>query len=571
MMKTCAFCKERYVDCDGVQPSCGQCREFGVAVACDYSSRATGPSSKTSKLLQKGAACLPCRKKKKKCDAKRPYCTACRGSSKQAQCLYEDDAQRNLIQSLVARTRELEERLASAEKSAYLSLPTQIHRASSSHGVPVQQPNSLPAEVFTVGAFPVWKPPRTDLPIPTSSTSHTTLEQLRDFRLRFLAFSPHVGVKLTPEASTAIALGDFYSPHVHPSLIHAAQMHGCMVWQEVNHTTSLATVEFIELQATLSLLTPDTAPLIQLQVHNILGIYFFIRRRFSEGSEQLRLAWEVVRRYDLRFVTPSTESWDPLADPAPETEDLVCALSHLLYINIDRQMVMGIPSDLGVEYEQDFQSISMMYPTLYSSSLTIFRARGALLLHRTRQLSARLSALPTCPWELHLSKGGQETPPWIAEYWSLLEEVEMNLANVGPALLKASLHPELQPSTHGLKICLIVTLASEAELHHLAPHTHPESRQHCLNAVLKLVGIGKTLTATDYEMLDPILGVCWLNTAKVAFAESARPMDELSAMNWATARSVLVACVPVLTKALPYLEVPLNQILERAAAFVISA
>ncbi len=149
----------------------------------------------------------------------------------------------------------------------------------------------------------------------------------------------------------------------------------------------------------------------------------------------------------------------------------------------------------------------MMYPTLSRTSLSIFRARGALLLQRTRQLSARLSALPTCPWELHLAQGAQAEPPWVAEYWSLLEEVETNLATVNPALLKASLHPELQPSTQGLKICLIVALTVEAELHHLAPRTHPESRQHCLNAVLKLVGIGKTLTASDYEMLDPILVV----------------------------------------------------------------
>ncbi len=30
-------------------------------------------------------------------------------------------------------------------------------------------------------------------------------------------------------------------------------------------------------------------------------------------------------------------------------------------------------------------------------------------------------------------------------------------------------------------------------------------------------------------------------------------MDELSAANWATARSVLVACVPMLADSLPYL------------------
>ncbi|RDX47328.1 hypothetical protein OH76DRAFT_774894 [Lentinus brumalis] len=518
MARTCVVCRQRSVRCDGIQPNCGRCMEFGTTAACDYSSRAAGPSSTTSTLLQKGAACLSCRKKKKRCDAKRPYCTACRTSSRKDQCVYEDDAQRNLIQCLVARTRELEERLAFAEQSSHE--PRQGYRASSPGRVPVLQRSSLPTEAF--GAFPVWKPPRTDWPVPALLTSRTTLELFRDF--------PHVGVQLTPAASDAVAMGDFNSTHVHPSLIHVAQLQGCMIWQESNRTTSLATVEFIELEAARSLLTADTAPLIQLQIHNTLGLYLLCRRRFSEGSEQLHLASEVVRRHGLRFV-PSADVWDPLVE-------------------------FGYP---------------MMYPTLSRTSLTIFRARGALLLHRTRQLSARFNALPTCPWELHLAHGAQEEQPWVVEYWSLLEEVETNLANVNPALLKASLHPELQPSTHGLKICLIVALTAEAELHHLAPRTHPESRQHCLNAVLKLVGIGKTLTASDYEMLDPILGICWLTAAKVAFTESARPMDELSAMNWATVRSVLVACVPVLVRSLPYLEVPLNQILERAAALVIPA
>ena len=85
----------------------------------------------------------------------------------------------------------------------------------------------------------------------------------------------------------------------------------------------------------------------------------------------------------------------------------------------------------------------------------------------------------------------------------------MNLASVNPALLKASLNPELRSSTLGLKICLIVTLTAEAELHHLAPPAHAESRQHCLNAVLKLVGgdlsvIGTVLAAVGKILSDLI-------------------------------------------------------------------
>ena len=150
-------------------------------------------------------------------------------------------------------------------------------------------------------------------------------------------------------------------PHVHPSLVRVAQLFGCMVWQETNHTTSLATIEAFELEATLSLLTPDVPPLTQLQVHNVLGIYFFIRRMWAEGSEQVRLASEVAQRHDLRFASSPADLWNSLLELSAEDEERVCALSHLLYINIDRQLVLGIPSSLNVEYEQDFQSISVSF------------------------------------------------------------------------------------------------------------------------------------------------------------------------------------------------------------------
>ena len=80
-----------------------------------------------------------------------------------------------------------------------------------------------------------------------------------------------------------------------------------------------------------------------------------------------------------------------------------------------------------------------------------------------------------------------------------------------------------------------------------------------------------------------------MTAAQVTFEESARAQDEHESMNWAIARAVLVACVPVLAKSLPYwgrspllyfvshaadaapAEIPLNQILQRASSFSISS
>ena len=132
-------------------------------------------------------------------------------------------------------------------------------------------------------------------------------------------------------------MGDLYNPHVHPSLVRVAQLFGCMVWQETNHTTSLATIEAFELEATLSLLTPDVPPLTQLQVHNVLGIYFFIRRMWAEGSEQVRLASEVAQRHDLRFASSPADLWNSLLELSAEDEERVCALSHLLYNVLGRR------------------------------------------------------------------------------------------------------------------------------------------------------------------------------------------------------------------------------------------
>ncbi|EJF58013.1 hypothetical protein DICSQDRAFT_173382 [Dichomitus squalens LYAD-421 SS1] len=512
----------------------------------------------------------PNSRKKKKCDAKRPTCSTCKAANKHSQCLYEDDAQRNLIQSLVARTRELEERLASAEQSPRNSPPLQGYSAPTPEGLPIHLPTSFPENPYA-GLFPAWKPPVLEVlsSNPPELSPRNTLEQYRDFRLLALSYSSHYGMKLSSEAKDALVTGDFYSPYIHPALIHAAQLLGCTTWSQLNRTTPMGTVETLELEATLALLTSDTQPLVALQVHNCLGVYYFIRHMFSEGVESIRMASDLVRRRNLRFIAPATDVWDPMLELSRESEETVCALSHLLYMNIARFVVLGMPSELGPEYEQEFQSIPLMYPQLSRTYLSILRARGILLFHRTRQLSAQLQNLPESPWE-HQSSGGLRASgesTWLAEYWSLLEEVEMNLASVNPALLKASLNPDLRSSAHGLKICLIVTLTAEAELHHLAPETHAESRQHCLNAVLKLVGVGKTFSAEDYELLDPVLGLCWLTAAKILFEESRRSMDELSAMNWATARSVLAACAPVLAQALPLLEQPLNQIIGRAASF----
>ncbi len=176
-----------------------------------------------------------------------------------------------------------------------------------------------------------------------------------------------MGLKFGPAAIDALIKGDFYSPHIHPSLVHAAQLGGCLFSQRLNGTPSLPDVEAFELEATLSLLTDDTPPLIALQVHNIVAVCYVMRKNIAEGLEHVRLASEVVQRRRLRFVPPSAHMWDPLQELEPEAEELVCAMSHLLYMNTNLHMAMGVPSELDAEYEQEFQSVPVSCGPLVQS------------------------------------------------------------------------------------------------------------------------------------------------------------------------------------------------------------
>ncbi|KAI0333053.1 hypothetical protein GY45DRAFT_1368584 [Cubamyces sp. BRFM 1775] len=492
-----------------------------------------------------------------KCDAKRPYCTTCKTTNRQGHCVYEEDAQRNLIHSLIVRTRELEDKLTSSESDPPL---------------PVQLPAPFPLTECTrqqyLSAVPVWSPPVIEPLVPQldSLCSQGSLERLREYRMNFIRFCPNVGIKLSPQLLHAVITGDPFNPDLPPVLLHAAQLLGYLVWEDNRRTTCISSFETYELETTLALLNQgDISPLLTLQIHNCLMIYYFIRGLLTQGMGHVRMAAELVHRHGLRFCPARIDLWDPLQEPRAEDEQLVCALSHLLYICISATLVLGWPSDLGPEYEEEFRSVTLLYPTLARSFLSILRARNVILLQRTRQLSARLHTLHSSPWNVNPGQPQRpEEAAWLAEYWSLLEEVQLNLAAVNPALLRSSMQPEERGLTHALKICIIVALTAEAALHHLAPRCHAESRQQCMSSVLKLTGIGKTMTAADYHGLDYMLGVCWIMAANVMFEESENPADELCAMNWATARSVIVACIPVLAGALPQMAGALQGVLERA-------
>ena len=148
----------------------------------------------------------------------------------------------------------------------------------------------------------------------------------------------------------------------------------------------------------------------------------------------------------------------------------------------------------------------MIYPTLSRSHLAVIRTRCASVLRRTQRLVALYTPDTITPWNSPQPEASGQSA-WADEYWALLQGAEDNLASAQPAILRASLCTDQPMFVKSFKVGALIALAAEAELYHIAPAAHAESRQLCLATVMRVVGLAKTLRASDFEMVDPFLGV----------------------------------------------------------------
>ncbi|KAJ1310524.1 hypothetical protein OPQ81_007254 [Rhizoctonia solani] len=134
-----------------------------------------GPPS-SSNVLQRGSACLTCRRRKlrpgitrfvnQKCDAIKPACTSCARSGRSQTCTYDDGLPKSRVQILTSKVRELEtkirtmeaaRRLSSADGSSLQALRTNVS-ASTLPGDPDDSGTDLQHVFRPVHSCETWKP-----------------------------------------------------------------------------------------------------------------------------------------------------------------------------------------------------------------------------------------------------------------------------------------------------------------------------------------------------------------------------------------------------------------------------
>ncbi|KAG8727105.1 hypothetical protein FRC12_022803, partial [Ceratobasidium sp. 428] len=96
------------------------------------------PKSKEN-VLNRGAACLECRKRKLKCDAAKPHCGACVKSGRESRCIYEAIRNKNLADQLEDRVNQLERMVERMEREGFSTTPSS---ATNSMASGVTQPSN---------------------------------------------------------------------------------------------------------------------------------------------------------------------------------------------------------------------------------------------------------------------------------------------------------------------------------------------------------------------------------------------------------------------------------------------
>ncbi|KAI0341681.1 hypothetical protein BDW22DRAFT_1485146 [Trametopsis cervina] len=567
MKKTCSACRSRKTRCDGINPVCGPCSRARKPLDCQYSEASTRPGNSKDSLLQKGAACMACRRKKKKCDARRPYCRTCEIAGKLHDCIYEDDTPQSVMESLIARNKELEERVAFLEaqqvkpSSAMQALLIGSHQlfppVVPEYPAPIQYPSPPPFLPWFVTADMGQNNHSSQ---PGNSLGDLLLSELRrpyntvsdtpsDAHLRalYIAHSATLGVYLRSSKCQAIKAGDISGTVVHPAVVHLALLLGGIFWHMYPSATLSAVNEEAELQRAIqSLYTHPPDPVTLVMVYCTLAWYTFFNRRLSEGQAWVIKAHEAARQHHLRILPEDVAAIIELNQPNEDTKEMIATICQLVYFDKAATLVLKLPSGLETEFDQQLKQLSMFQPCLEAHSLVVLRCRSIFFLQEALRLSD--SSVSCQPESISTS--------WHNQYWETLEEVTRHTSVLTTQLLRVSLSPDCR-QTVTLTICQIVSLSAQLVLHRLLSRFHPQSRQRALSCATEVVGLTQTFKAEDVSLLDPILGVCWTIVA-TALRQEKQAFNDTSSVtpdsNWTRAFSVMITCASKVGSRIPFFE-----------------
>ncbi|TFK46348.1 hypothetical protein OE88DRAFT_1667661 [Heliocybe sulcata] len=479
-----------------------------------------GPAPKTTSVLQRGSACLPCRKKKMRCEGTRPTCSQCAKSLQPQSCIYEDAKKKSRTQSLKDKVAVLEKRLKELEPHETTG-ETQIGIGSSPQ--PFPPPISPDGTELSQGWFS--GPSGEDwfshdaalLSCPTVLTPPYATNAARDVTVNdvvppetkcmlldiFLSHHQPLGfhVDLSKLKSS---LSDDSNGSTHPALINAIHLLGCQLSQSIPLLELRP--HFLEraLQSLGDGIESSDNLLHLIQASCLLSLYFFAHCRLLEAYKHAACAATMVA--SLAIHRRKTKS-AAIVSLTPETDlpECLAAFWQSFVLCYTFAGLMGLPA-LGMHAieARDIEKpvIAAIIPPFTNSENQIFAEADAWSIPSLYGLflRARVTALyhRSCLVALQIS-GPEYTPPPIEQ------ELDQLLACLPPT--PCDNRPSMETFT-------VLALGNATRIN-LYKNVPGQCHDRCRDAAFAMTFATELLRDEDYIHIDPVVIACMAIAARV--------------------------------------------------------
>ncbi|KAI8970554.1 hypothetical protein BD414DRAFT_427596 [Trametes punicea] len=511
-------------------------------------------ASSSSQPLSRGAACLPCRKLKARCDGIKPACGRCIANSRPDDCEYavggEVTRSRLLeenIALLEARIRELEN--PSESPSVRLHNPRQ--RSGTTAGTtrdsasePVEMHLSFPEPLQPIGECLLRHydltgfSPRTYL--------YPSPQEIQLLVQTFMAHACQLGFFLNPtRLMQAVNLPRGAPGPVSEAFLNAVYLWGSRLSRQDNLRAREAyfAAKAVQTAASTTFLaqsmSPDCGVLHTIQTEVLLALYFMSSGRNLEGKYHGVAAIALAmgsKLHQLDAVGLASTGADPVSigekvrafwtvfamdkawATALNTAPSICQHGRA-------RVTITTPWPLAVEaYEQG--SVVARRGLNYSIDEYV-QGEVDESSDEFSSLALRAKAAALCDSALHLSWTYRPDMPNRAEYLARFSALDSLIERFHRRL--AAIRNGTPDDLRELLVCRTYACVAAIQLHSAFASNQPASRQKTVNVAL---AAARALDLTDFNQhrhLDPVIAEFWSTICKVLIEEMRRVTTSASA------------------------------------------
>ncbi|KAF6761179.1 hypothetical protein DFP72DRAFT_1062206 [Ephemerocybe angulata] len=494
--------------------------------------------------LQRGKACLRCRKRKMKCDGSKPACQQCVRAKKGDGCEYDDGKGKTRTQLLKETIAKLESRVRQLEDPSNI-IPTSVmlfdpHDLTVYSGSSPDSFEDSPDSSY-LSAFPTASESSASPSTPWSQLQgaasplappsmqdiffderHSPFQASNDVSVMLLdIFAPHArqcGLEMDMEVlrqSVALPITE----QRHSTFLNAIYLWACFI----SRPEALSQNESHYLRLSLEAM-PDALHkgkyIDAIRASCLVSLYFLSTGRFPEGAYHASAAAALADQLGLGKQAENLEMLDikSFKTDAYEADRLlafwqVYNLDRCWSVVLEKEPVIvdsGQPSQddhcpvaTGNRRVQDVNSVSQG-PTIQAFLAGSISANG----FSTAALRVKASAL--------LSQVDRLTADWYPGMKISAQMVEdVNKLEHAVALFQSTLMPIdqldkiLSEEKHSSIVAHTIAQTAIIFLHRSFAAENPISAEKCAQASRLCVAMIKHIGEKEFSFLDPIVGPCW--------------------------------------------------------------